>query len=891
MNVLRGRIVVGICPQCGRARETSYRFCPQCGFPVEHIEASPNDPLIGRVLGQAYVLLEKVGTGGMGAVYRAEQRTLGRTVAVKVIHAHLLHDPGVGDRFFNEAHAASRLSHPHLVSVIDFGKTEDGLPYLVMEYLRGRDLRSLLQEEGPLELSRALTIFQQVLEALAEAHALGVVHRDLKPANIVVEQTRAGCDFVKVVDFGLAKIIHGSSERALVTGDLVRGTPCYMAPEQAMGGAIDPRTDIYAAGVTLFELLTGRPPFEARSPMELMLDHLNTAPPDPRTLAPSRHLPAALVTACLRALSKKPDERYQSAEDFLRDLRGSDMSLDEAGAYPTIPVPGRAASCPSCGEPLTSSQKFCGACGERIPSGPPLSGPQSPSRPRLPDDPQSLFAPQDNAHLLWLQQLRLSHTTGTKAVRLVGPHGSGKTSILRDVAAFARMQGDAVGCMEPDPWWAEPSEYSLRHLILQLVRLPEDGKDPLSWAGAWPEAVLGLQTLFLTTNASSPHSPETLRAAACAALQWAIERAAQSALSGHVLVLADDLERIDGVSRNALADALALPIRVPWLLMVTHVPRQDIGWRYDLPERVLQGIPVESARHTLRAIGARDDVFEGQSHVLPLLVEQHVRAEIEGHNLPPMGLADVISYRMAALPLHARMVLDALGILGDDVPMEHLNQVVDHSCDVNEGLRALAVSGFIDRRSHGLCWVNPLFREVAKARIPAALRIALSERAADVCHENDRPVEARAAFALEAGRGLEALFLLEYVARSAKSHGNDEGAARALKQGVDLARQTPPAKGIDQPQHAAVLFGRKLGETLLDLGQLAQSRQVLQQALELADGDSEVDVLRALARVARAENRSGEAQAFLKEAITRAKQTGRHEVLDSLVELERKWAS
>ncbi|HPY20961.1 MAG TPA: serine/threonine-protein kinase, partial [Polyangiaceae bacterium] len=232
MNVLRGRIVVGICPQCGRARETSYRFCPQCGFPVEHIEASPNDPLIGRVLGQAYVLLEKVGTGGMGAVYRAEQRTLGRTVAVKVIHAHLLHDPGVGDRFFNEAHAASRLSHPHLVSVIDFGKTEDGLPYLVMEYLRGRDLRSLLQEEGPLELSRALTIFQQVLEALAEAHALGVVHRDLKPANIVVEQTRAGCDFVKVVDFGLAKIIHGSSERALVTGDLVRGTPCYMAPEQ-----------------------------------------------------------------------------------------------------------------------------------------------------------------------------------------------------------------------------------------------------------------------------------------------------------------------------------------------------------------------------------------------------------------------------------------------------------------------------------------------------------------------------------------------------------------------------------------------------------------------------------------------------------------------------------
>ncbi|PKN48896.1 MAG: hypothetical protein CVU63_03690 [Deltaproteobacteria bacterium HGW-Deltaproteobacteria-20] len=882
--------MVGNCPQCGRARETSFRFCPQCGFPIEQIDAVPADPLIGRILGHAYVLLEKVGAGGMGAVYRAEQRTLGRTVAVKVIHGHLLCDPAVGERFFNEAHAASRLSHPHVVSVIDFGRTDDGLPYLVMEYLRGRDLRSVLTAEGPLEIRRVLDIFRQIVEALAEAHALGIVHRDLKPANVVIEVTRAGGDFVKVVDFGLAKILHGSSERALATGGLVRGTPTYMAPEQARGGVIDPRTDIYAAGVTLFELLTGRPPFDSRSPMDLMLDHLNTAPPDPRSVAPAREISDALALICLRALAKCPDERYQTADDFLRALRASDAAEDEGCAYPTIPVPGRAASCPTCGEPLTSSQKFCGGCGERVPSGAPSFGPESCLRPRRPSTHAQLRCEGAEDHLSWLQQLRLSHANGVLAARIVGQHGTGKSTILRDFAAFGRAQGDVIGMIGPDPWWAEPPGHALRSLILQLVRLPNGGKDPLGWAGAWPEAALGLQALFFRDVDAPDSSPDAHRRGACAALQWALERGCQGAMTGRVVVIVDDLERVDGVSRHALADALESPSRVPWLLVGAHVPHRDVGWRCDVPERVLQGIPVDGARQMLRAVGAREEVFDGLLWVPPLLVEQRVRAELEGHRLPALGLADVVSLRMDALVPAAKTVLDVLSVLGDDVSLENLTRVAGEMCDINEGLAALAVSGFIDRGANGLCWVNPLFREVAKGRIPAALRLVLSDRAADIVHEGEVPMEVRASYALEAGRGLEALFLLECVARIARTHGDDESAIRALRTGYEFSRRSPPAKGIDQPDHAAVVFGRKLGEVLLDTGDLEDSRAILQDVLVLAKADSEVDVLRALARVARAENRSGEAQAFLKEAITRAKQTGRHEVLDSLEQLERKWA-
>jgi serine/threonine-protein kinase len=888
--------VVGNCPQCGREREPIFRFCPQCGFPIEQIDSVPADPLVGRVLGNAYVLLERVGSGGMGAVYRAEQRTLGRTVAVKVIHGHLLHDPSVSDRFFNEAHAASRLSHPNVVSVIDFGKTDDGLPYLVMEFLRGPDLRTVMQADGRMDIPKALEILRQILEALAEAHALQIVHRDLKPANVVLEATRLGGDFVKVVDFGLAKILQGSAERALATGGLVRGTPTYMAPEQAKGGIIDPRTDIYAVGVTLFELLTGRPPFDSTSPMELMLDHVHRAPPDPRDVAPDREISDALATMVLRALAKDPADRFQTAEDFLRALRASDTLLDEACAYPTIPVPGHAIPCPACGEPLTSSQKFCGGCGLQVAEDPPVlpTPPYVPTaQARAGRHSTQLHRRVEGGedHLAWLHDIRLGHAEGVAAARIVGQHGTGKTTILREFAAMARSQGDAVALVYPDPWWAEPGCYGLRSTILQLLRLPARGKDPLGWAGAWPEAITGLRSIFLGVVEDSDASSDGFRRGVCAALQWALERGCQGALTGRVVVAIDDLDRMDGVSRHAFADVLEAPVRVPWLLVGTHVPHRDAGWRCDVPERVIQGIGVVGARQMLRAVGAGEEGLEGLTFVAPLWIEQRVRAGLEGHKVVGMGLADIVAHRMSSLVPSARTLLDAMGVLGDDVSLEDLNRVVGEMCDLNEGLAALAVSGFVDRGQHGMCWENPLFREVARGLTPAALRTVLHGRAADLIEVRDVPLEVRAWHALEAGRGLEALFLLESVARTARLRGDDAGAIRALRSGYDFSRRAHRTHGVDEPQHAALVFGRKLGEALFDVGHLAEAKSLFQEVLTLADDHSAVDVLRGLARIARAENRSGEAQAFLQEAITQARRTGKREVVDSLVQLERNWAS
>src|SRR6266566_6746117 len=216
------------CPQCQNPCDETHKFCPSCGFPVAKVAQHTDDPLIGRALPGGYVILDLVGIGGMGRVYRAEQRTLGRTVAVKVIHPHLLGDESAAARFIAEARAASRLNHPNSVGVIDFGKTDDGQLYLVMEFLRGRDLASVAYEEGPLPVRRILDVLRQALAALAEAHHLGIIHRDLKPENIILEPLRSGGDFVKVVDFGLAKIIEGPRPVTAITSPgIICGTPDY----------------------------------------------------------------------------------------------------------------------------------------------------------------------------------------------------------------------------------------------------------------------------------------------------------------------------------------------------------------------------------------------------------------------------------------------------------------------------------------------------------------------------------------------------------------------------------------------------------------------------------------------------------------------------------------
>src|SRR5579884_1537378 len=304
------------CPQCATSCDEAHRFCPSCGFPIGKVAPSPDDPFIGRTLPGGYLILELVGIGGMGRVYRAEQTNLGRTVAVKIIHPHLVGEENAAARFITEARAASRLNHPNSVGIIDFGKTPDGQLYLVMEFLRGRDLARAAYEEGLLSFRRVVDVLRQTLAALAEAHTEDIIHRDLKPENIILEPVRSGGDFVKVVDFGLAKIRADAQQPSVTSPGIVCGTPEYMSPEQARGDPLDARSDLYAVGVILYQLLTGRLPFEAESPTQVVLAHLTQPPQDPRALAPDRMIPPQLAELVLKALAKEAKDRFQDSDEM-----------------------------------------------------------------------------------------------------------------------------------------------------------------------------------------------------------------------------------------------------------------------------------------------------------------------------------------------------------------------------------------------------------------------------------------------------------------------------------------------------------------------------------------------------------------------------------------------
>ncbi len=283
------------------------------------------DAYIGKdLLDGQFQIQQKIGAGGMGAVYKAVQPMMNRAVAVKILHPKLTNRKDIVARFRREARAMSHLSHPNTVKVLLYGELEDGGLYIVMEYLEGKNLNQIVRKEGPLPTERAIPILVQVCGALQEAHSQGIIHRDLKPENIFLSTNGGLKDYPKVLDFGLAKV----TEREMKPGSvmltqegMVFGTPEFMSPEQAQGKPLDPRSDIYALAVILYEVLTGKLPYEAKSPMEYIQLHVSRPPIPLNQRVPGRTFAVGLEAALAKALAKKPEDRFATAADFAEALR------------------------------------------------------------------------------------------------------------------------------------------------------------------------------------------------------------------------------------------------------------------------------------------------------------------------------------------------------------------------------------------------------------------------------------------------------------------------------------------------------------------------------------------------------------------------------------------
>jgi serine/threonine-protein kinase len=316
------------CAACGTAFPQGARFCPNCGVALEPSArdsrgrgplAARGDPLVGQVIADRYRILTQLGRGGMGVVYQVEHVHIGKLMAMKLLSGELARDALTLKRFQREAQAVSQLGHPNTVQIFDFGESE-GLAYLVMEYLPGRDLATIIFSEGALPFTRVAKIGAQIAGSVEEAHQRGVIHRDIKPENVMVLDTSEQSDFVKVLDFGIAKLRAlepGAPETA--KGHLL-GTPYYMAPEQIRGDPIDGRVDIYALGALMYKAVTGVTPFTADMPMEVLTKHLNEPLVPPRKRAPERDIPLEAERIISKALAKKPEQRYASMAELRTEL-------------------------------------------------------------------------------------------------------------------------------------------------------------------------------------------------------------------------------------------------------------------------------------------------------------------------------------------------------------------------------------------------------------------------------------------------------------------------------------------------------------------------------------------------------------------------------------------
>jgi len=310
------------CASCGRMNPADARFCAGCGLRFgAAVEISDEhdggaDPLLGRTIAERYRIEELLGRGGMGVVYRVEHVRIGKLMAMKLLHGALARDKDLVKRFKREAEAVSKLDHPNTVQVFDFGQSE-GMMFLVMEYLSGRDLGDVLKDEGALPFHRAARIAAQVAGSVAQAHDRGIVHRDLKPENVMVLEGHAVADFVKVLDFGLAKLRESEeNEKSITRAGSILGTPYYMAPEHIRGEEVDARSDVYAMGALLYKTITGVPPFWAGSPVGVLTMHLTEDVIPPSEKAARHPIPPEADRIVLKAMAKDPRDRFQSMDEL-----------------------------------------------------------------------------------------------------------------------------------------------------------------------------------------------------------------------------------------------------------------------------------------------------------------------------------------------------------------------------------------------------------------------------------------------------------------------------------------------------------------------------------------------------------------------------------------------
>jgi len=574
----------------------------------------------------------------------------------------------------------------------------------------------------------------------------------------------------------------------------------------------------------------------------------------------------------LKAVASDPCLRYGTAAEFRHALDEADRCLLGQCVRPTIPVPRGAVLCPACGAPVPDKDRFCGACGESVTGSSPNAASQATAPRSAPPVGRvkagrhttrvHLRAAGHKSDLNRLHEMRLDSAHRMHAARIVGASGVGRSTLLREFLVSARSSGDACAELQTDPSWAAPPCAGLRSLVASLAGIRPNTRDALELCGASASAAAGLR---LALEGVQPRdlglTPTAAREALREALRWALVRGAAGALTGRAVVGIDDMERIDGPTRNALMDALTSPAEANVVVVAAQSLEATIDWPRYATEHLLPGWDTQGASGVLTGFGGEIRLPDGPGATFtPLYLEQLIRFHFEGGHGPSLEVSDLIAQRLQALDADARTVLHTMTVLGDHVSVDDLLSILPSEHRVDEGVIALAQASILDRVGHKLVWTHPLLREVAASVMPAAARRDLHARAGALRAAQEAPLEVLAVHAREAEQWFDALFLMEQAAARCAALGDAVGSAEWLRTGFATVKRASGANGLDDPEQAMLSFGRNLGDTLMDCGQLTEADAVLREVLDFVGPKSAgyVQILRGLARVQRAGTGSGD---------------------------------
>ncbi len=839
-----------------------------------------DDSLIDRVIADKFRLCGRVGTGANGAVYKADQIALGRTVAVKILRPELADDPLLVRRFHDEALAASRLNHPNTVAVIDYGQTSDGLLFLVMEYLRGRTLTELVQADPPRRTDEIVDLMGQMLSGLQEAHAAGVVHADLKSDNVVVEDRRDNWRLVKVVDFGVSRIVDVSRDDD--DGETIWGTPEYMAPEVISGGMPSVSSDLYAAGVILYELLTGFTPFANHdSTMDILAGHLRDDPLRPSIRRPDLTVSRPLEELALRALAKDPADRFADAGEFRRELERLLETRDAAAA--------ERRRCSNCGVPSQTTYRFCPECGR--PRAPEPAGPEPVaglSASALEQEPSSGAFPLPfvgrRAEAGKLLAFITGESNGANLLQLVGQPGSGKSRLLREVcrAIDGNRAARCVYFANGDPSTLARPLFPIRAMVAALLGVARTAslselERALRAIGLSRRDLPGIAELFGHQadlwRLDAPIRKRELQASSLRALRAAAQ-------AQPTVLVFEDVDRFDRPSQELLTRLTESMNGAPLRAIVSNGPEFADKWpatvaRLDLGplgDNALSALSDHLQKRAGNDMPGRTALATCASR-LPDCVAQLAHFVLEGGSVSsaPSSFADVVAARLELLPQSALVVCQAAAVLGRETTRALLEHVARERLDPQEiepTLGLLRARGFLTFDSDTVGFERDLIRTVIYEAAPANVRCELHAAALRALRGTGADAATLGHHHACAHHFLTAADLLARAGDDAVYYFDDVGACALYQRALAAARTSLLEEDSDSARILFVTISIKLSDALRVQGELGLARGVVEEAKTYCCGSSlEAQLLRAAGHISLTEEDVETAIATVRRAI------------------------